>query len=49
MTGTIPAELGELSNLTLLLLHSNELSGAIPSDLGKLAKLEWLWLSNNKI
>ena len=33
LSGEIPAELGSLSNLKQLHLHSNELSGCVPSSL----------------
>ena len=34
LSGAIPAELGQLSNLKSLLLHDNELNGRIPVELG---------------
>ena len=34
LNGAIPAELGELTELTRLYLHSNGLTGEIPSELG---------------
>jgi len=36
LSGTIPAELGNLSNLTYLNLSHNNLSGSIPPELGNL-------------
>ena len=33
MSGEIPAELGNLSNLTGLVLNDNKLSGCVPSSL----------------
>ena len=47
LKGTIPKELGNLSNLESLLLRSNQLSG-IPPELGNLSKLTKLDLHNNK-
>ena len=47
MTGPIPPELGDLSELTELRLNSNELSGPIPPELGNLSKLTVLSLSFN--
>ena len=49
LTGTIPAELGNLSNLPYLNLYGNELSGEIPKALGKLTKLEFLYLDYNAL
>ena len=48
LDGTIPAELGKLSSLVVLNLHSNMLSGAIP-DLRSLIGLEELYLANNEL
>ena len=47
LSGSIPSELGNLSELTSLTLNSNELSGSIPSELGNLIQLTSLELSNN--
>lgn len=49
LTGTIPADLGRLSDLTLLYLRDNELRGEIPAELGLLTNLKWLSLSGNKL
>ena len=49
LTGTIPAQLGRLTNLTLLWLGRNQLSGLIPSSLGNLTNLVWLNLNNNQL
>ena len=49
LTGEIPTELGNLSNLTWLALSSNQLTGAIPTELGNLSNLERLYLSNNQL
>ena len=46
-TGSIPAELGELSNLTRLILRGNRFTGSIPAELGKLSNLTRLDLSDN--
>ena len=48
LDGAIPAELGSLSMLTELNLHSNQLTGPIP-DLTRLTELEELYLQNNKL
>ena len=47
LTGVIPAELGDLSQLEWLSLYDNQLIGSIPPELGRLSQLEWLDLSGN--
>ncbi len=49
LTGSIPSELGNLSNLDDLLLSSNNLTGTIPPQLGNLSNLEDLYLDNNDL
>ena len=49
LNGTIPAELGGLSELTLLYLHRNNLAGEVPSALSDLSKLRVLYLYDNKL
>ena len=49
LTGEIPAELGNLSDLEELDLGNNELSGAIPSELGRLSNLKFLFLSGSAL
>ena len=39
LTGVIPPELGDLTNLEWLIIDSNSLSGSIPPELGNLANL----------
>ena len=46
LTGEIPPELGDLSNLEALFLYGNFLTGEIPPELGNLTNLEWLSLDN---
>ena len=49
LSGTIPAELGQLSMLTELNLRSNDLTGSIPPELNRLTRLEKLLLHNNRL
>ena len=49
LTGTIPSELGNLSNLKRLDFRLNNLTGTIPSELGKLDSLLDLYLSRNEL
>ena len=48
LTGTLPADLSDLSNLRTLVLSENQLNGLHPA-LGKLSKLTTLDLSNNRL
>ena len=43
ISGTVPEELGNLTNLVSLDLYLNNLRGPIPSTLGKLQKLRFLY------
>ena len=47
--GSIPADLGRLSNLTYLNLRRNDLSGPIPLGLGSLTNLRVLNLHSNEL
>jgi Leucine-rich repeat (LRR) protein len=49
VTGVIPPEIGNLTNLTYLSLWDNELSGEIPSEIGNLMSLQALGLSWNQL
>ena len=49
LTGSIPPELGSLSNLEYLLLVRNQLTGPIPAELGSLSNLEHLSLFLNQL
>ena len=44
LTGSLPAELGNLINLTYLSLHTNQLAGTIPAELNNLTNLTDLFL-----
>jgi gliding motility-associated-like protein len=47
VSGSIPAELGQLQKLEILQLDYDNLSGTIPASLGNLSKLTLLWLGDN--
>ena len=49
LTGEIPAELGDLTNLGWLGLNDNQLTGEIPAELGDLSRLWRLYLSSNQL
>ena len=49
LNGTIPSELGSLTNLEVLKLSQNQLNGTIPSELGNLSNLEVLDLYENRL
>ena len=49
LTGTIPSELGSLTNLQSLSLGLNHLTGEIPAELGNLSNLRSLWLRLNQL
>jgi len=49
LIGSIPAELGNLTNLNTLWLEGNHLEGSIPTELGNLANLEYLNLYYNRL
>ena len=49
LSGQIPAEIGNLKNLTYLFLSDNDLSGRIPAEFGNLPKLWNLSLAENNL
>jgi len=49
LSGPIPVEMGNLSNLTELELSRNQLSGPIPVEMGNLSNLSHLYLYNNQL
>ena len=49
LSGPLPADLGQLTELEILRLSGNSLTGAIPPELGNLTKLERLSLGANDL
>ena len=49
LTGPIPSELGELSQLTSLWMSRNRLTGTIPPEIGQLINLEGTWFFSNDL
>ena len=49
LTGPIPAELGNLTNLQVLFLSFNQLTGPFPDELGNLTNLQVLGLADNQL
>jgi Leucine-rich repeat (LRR) protein len=48
LSGSLPAEIGQLENLENLDLRNNQLNGSLPPELGNLFKLRHLYLSGNR-
>ena len=49
LTGTLPTELFQYTQLTYLSLFNNQISGTVPTEMGRLTQLTGLWLNNNQI
>jgi len=49
ITGTLPVEIGDLSELDYLDLRNNAIGGMIPPEIGNLIKLERLFLNSNEL
>jgi hypothetical protein len=49
LTGVLPEELGQLSELRILRLFINNISGEIPAEIGDLSKLEEFSISKNDL
>ena len=49
LTGSIPPEIGNLTNLTWLWLNDNQLTGSIPPEIGNLTNLTRVSLYDNQL
>jgi len=49
LSGEIPSEIGNLTNLDTLILNNNNLTGSIPPEIGNLTNVHTLWLYNNQL
>ncbi|CAI5480194.1 unnamed protein product [Closterium sp. Yama58-4] len=49
LSGSIPASVSALSQLTTLYLYKNQLTGSIPAEIGSMTKLEYVSLANNQL
>ncbi|KAH8060957.1 hypothetical protein JL722_4249 [Aureococcus anophagefferens] len=49
LSGEIPGELGNATNLERLYLHNNDLTGEVPRALGALIHLKYAYLHNNPL
>ncbi|MCD7468867.1 hypothetical protein HAX54_007413 [Datura stramonium] len=49
LSGTIPFEIGKLTNLVYLNLSSNQILGTLPPQIGSLTKLKTLCISENRL
>lgn len=49
LSGTLPSELSELTSLTSMALHFNDLSGTLPTQIGQLTQLTSFEVQQNKL
>jgi hypothetical protein len=49
LTGVIPPEVGQLTQLEWLNLGWNRLTGSVPEELLELKNLKWCWLAANQL
>mmetsp|Transcript_21885 Transcript_21885/g.32336 ORF Transcript_21885/g.32336 Transcript_21885/m.32336 type:complete len:682 (-) Transcript_21885:28-2073(-) len=48
LSGSLPGEIGFLSDCTVLSVYGNDLSGTIPTTIGQMVALNKLWLEDNE-
>ena len=48
LSGALPAEIGQLTSLTELVLNDNQLT-SVPAEIGQLTSLKWLYLGGNQL
>ena len=49
LSGIIPLEIGNLTNLNSLFINQNQFTGSIPSDIGNLTNLKELFINQNQL
>jgi len=49
LNGTIPSQIGSLTQVQRVKLNNNNLSGKIPSEIGSLTNMDWLYLEHNML
>jgi hypothetical protein len=49
LTGSLPADIGQLTELEILDLSGNNLSGHLPAEIGNMRQLRWLYLNDNPL
>jgi hypothetical protein len=49
ITGTIPTEIGLLTDIASISITNSSLTGTIPTEFGNLSDLRRLWLYNNQL
>ena len=49
LTGTLPTEIGELTDLTVLDVNTNLLSGTLPTEVGRLTQLHNVYVNTNSL
>eukprot|EP00241_Pyramimonas_parkeae_P011075 CAMPEP_0114254960 /NCGR_PEP_ID=MMETSP0058-20121206/17290_1 /TAXON_ID=36894 /ORGANISM="Pyramimonas parkeae, CCMP726" /LENGTH=227 /DNA_ID=CAMNT_0001369279 /DNA_START=115 /DNA_END=795 /DNA_ORIENTATION=- len=49
LTGTIPSEMGNLTQLTFMSIFNNQLTGTVPTELGSLTRIHSIGLDINQL